>query len=63
VVARQLREVSAADTDERRAVVVRPLGHFGGEGDVTTIRGFVERGNDGLAGAAYETVCRLQTHF
>ncbi|MDY3562777.1 HEAT repeat domain-containing protein [Gemmata sp. JC673] len=61
VVATRLREaLTAAETDELRAVVVRLMGHFGNEEDAAAVHGFVESGNDGLADAAYEALCRLR---
>ncbi len=59
-VASRLRAaLSAADTDEQRATVVRLLGHFGNEEDAVAVRGFVESDSDDLANAAYEALCRL----
>jgi hypothetical protein len=59
-VACHLRQALAAvDSDEGRAAVVRLLGHFSCEDDVTTVRGLVESRNDALANVAYEARCRL----
>jgi hypothetical protein len=45
--------------DEERAAIVRLVGFFGLPGDADLIRPFVDSGDDRLANAAYEALCRL----
>lgn len=59
-VASRLRQaLSAADSDEQRATVLRLMGHFCNEEDAVAVRGFVDSDHEGLANAAYEALCRL----
>ena len=59
-VARHLRmALDRSGSDDERAAIVRLLGFFGVVDDADLVRPFVDNRDDGLANAAYETICRL----
>jgi hypothetical protein len=59
-VASQLRlALARPGGDEERAAIVRLLGFFGVADDADLVRPFVDSGDDPLANAAYEALCRL----
>src|SRR5207244_555103 len=59
-VANHLRVALArSGQDEERAAIVPLLGFFGEAADADLVRPFVNSGDDPLANAAYEALCRL----